>query len=164
MAVAAEFHHHQHQSISINQSAPINRASINRASINRASWQGALPTTAVAKIHVRYDRTLVDLLGSKAEARKKVKAIVDLSRMYFRRDRGLSMNIEIEIQSTQYYNARIGHPSDKSFSGLNGLRGKGGGGGHPTAWFKAPRFPGSIYGVANVPGLCDGQAGLFYHI
>ena len=99
------------------------------------------------------------MLGSEAEARKKVKAIVDLSRMYFRRDRGLSMNIEIEIQSTQYYNARI----DIDI-GLNGLRGKGGGGGHPTAWFKAPRLPRTIYGVANVPGLCNGQAGLLYHI
>jgi len=110
--------------------AEFNGASINRASINGASWQGALPTTAVAKIHVRYDRSLVDLLGSEAEARKKVKAIVDLSRMYFRRNRGLSMNIEIEIQSTQYYNTRIGHPTSIA---LNGLNERGGGGGYPTA-------------------------------
>jgi len=140
-----------------------NRASINRASINGASWQGALPTTAFAKIHVGYDQSLVDLLGSKAEARKKVKAIVDLSRMYFRRDRGLSMNIEIEIQSTQYYNARIGHPTS---SALNGLNRRGGGGGYPTAWFTAvdPRNGGIIYGIGHIPGLCNGQAGLITEV
>jgi hypothetical protein len=42
------------------------------AGFNGASWQGNLPTTAVAKIHVRYDRSLVQLLGSDRAARKKI--------------------------------------------------------------------------------------------
>jgi len=156
VAVAAEFN-----------GASINRASINGASINRASWQGALPTTAVAKIHVRYDRSLVDLLGSEAEARKKVKAIVDLSRDYFKRERGLSMNIKIEIQSTEYYNASIGNPFTRDpFTGgsiaLNGLKGKGGGGVHPTAWFKVGSQ--GIRGVADIAGICNGQAGLISEV
>ena len=55
------------------------------------------PQNAVAKIHVRYDE---DLLGSEVSARKKVKAIVDLSRIWFRRYRGLSMDIQIDVIST----------------------------------------------------------------
>ena len=55
------------------------------------------PIKAVAKIHVRYDQ---NLLGSDASARKKVKVIVDLSRIWFRRSRGLSMDIQIDVNST----------------------------------------------------------------
>jgi len=142
-------------------------AEFNGASINGVSWQGALPTTAVAKIHVRYDQSLVDLLGSEAEARKKVKVIVDLSRVYFKRELGLSMNIKIEIQSTQHYNASIGnpHPPIGVSNPLNGLRGKGGGRGHPTAWFKAgDPGSGSIRGVADRPGICNEQAGLITEV
>ena len=58
------------------------------------------PQNAVAKIHVRYDQSLKDLLGSDASARKKVKAIVDLSRIWFRRSRGLLMDIQIDVIST----------------------------------------------------------------
>jgi hypothetical protein len=133
------------------------------AGFNGASWQGNLPTTAVAKIHVRYDRSIVDLFGSDRAARKKVKGIVDLSRIWFRRSRGLSMDIHIEVISTESYNGRIGHPTGTM---LNGLSGRGGQRGHPTAWFKAidPRYGGNAYGIAHVPGLCNGESGLISEV
>jgi len=89
-----------------------------------SSWQGALPTTAVAKIHVRYDRSLKDMFdGSESKARQKVLAIIHLARPRFKRSLGLSMNIEIEIQSIQYYNSRLPHAH--SSGALRSLSGRG---------------------------------------
>jgi len=131
------------------------------AGFSGASWQGALPTTVVAKIHVRYDPSLVDMFGNREAAKRKVEAIVHLARPYFKRILGLSMNIDIEIISSQYYDTRIVHPH--SNGALNGLSGRGGGGGHSTAWFRAAQGNNAA-GIAHLQGLCRGDLGLITEV
>ena len=121
------------------------------------SWQGALPRTATAKFHVRIEKGLVDQEGSQDKAKRKVRRIIDLSRVWFKKHLGLPMDIDLEVQSTEFYNGDIGHP----FRGnpLGNLASKGGKRGNPTAWFKAPYRSGGIMGIAHVPGLCYEQNG-----
>ena len=123
-----------------------------------ATWQGDLPTTAVAKIHVRFDQTLVDMTGSRPLAERKAKTIIDLARVWFKRRHGLAMDIDIKVMSTQFYDGRI---TDASVRQIEALSGKGRGGHndvHPTAWITASSSEWGIAGIANVPGICRGKS------
>lgn len=126
-----------------------------------AAWRGDLPNTAVAKIHVRYDNTLLDLMGGHAQAKKKVNTIIAMAQPYFKRSLGLGMDIKIEIVSgPSHYNKHIrDHPSGNT---LNALVNQGGrGDDHPTAWFIAAKVNSewqlSLAGVADIHGLCRGS-------
>jgi len=124
-----------------------------------ATWQGDLPTTAVAKIHVRFDQTLVDMMdGSRSAAERKAKTIIDLARVWFKRRHGLAMDIDIKVMSTQFYDGSI---TDASVRQIEALSGKGRGGHndvHPTAWITASSSEWGIAGIANVPGICRGKS------
>ena len=125
-----------------------------------AKWTGgALPQGVVAKIHVRYDESLVKQYGSRQEAEKGVKAIIQLSRPWFvKGKRGLVMDVEIEVMTLKYYDGTIPHP------GVNGalklLKGKGAKDdeGYPTAWFKANDCLnppcGNTVGLGHRPAFC----------
>ena len=128
-----------------------------------AKWTGgALPQGVVAKIHVRYDESLVKQYGSRQEAEKGVRAIIDLSRPWFKKwKRGLVMDVEIEVLTLQYYAGTIPHPG--SPRPLQRLQGKGqmDGRGYPTAWFRSMSVNqcnawkcGGTLGAAYTPGFC----------
>ena len=124
------------------------------------TWSGALPATAVAKIHVRYDTNLLEMVGGQhAAAKKKVNKIIKLARPYFRRSNGLAMDIEIEVVSgPSHYNERMnGAPQDW----LNWLNYQGGSDEHPTAWFTATKddwqlWSPRINGYSNIGAFCVG--------
>ena len=124
-------------------------------SVPGVASKGRLPSSAVARIHVRYDQSLVDQEGSQAAAKRKAKSIVDLSRVWFKRRHGLGMDIEIKVLTNKFYSGRI---SSTSSGQLNALRGQGRQGDedeHPTAWIKAgSRW--QISGIAWIPGVCQG--------
>ena len=123
------------------------------AQASGATWQGDLPRTATARFHVRVDKGLVEQEGSVANANRKVRRIIDLSRVWFKKHLGLPMDIDLEILSYGTYNAYIGHPFRNNQLDILSMR-HGGEEGHPTAWFKAPHNRGGIMGIAHVPGVC----------
>ena len=120
------------------------------AQASGATWQGDLPRTATARFHVRVDKGLVEQEGSVANANRKVRRIIDLSRVWFKKHLGLPMDIDLEIKSTEIYYGDIRYPYTFRI-----LASKGGKGGHPTAWFKAPVWnDGVIRGVGHTPAVC----------
>ena len=104
-----------------------------------SKWTGQLPQSVVAKIHVRYDESLVQQYGSRQEAEKGVRAIIDLSRPWFKKRRnGLLMEVEIKVLTLQYYAGTIPHPGSHVHA-MKQLKGKGAMDrrGYPTAWFRS---------------------------
>ena len=130
------------------------------------AWsRGRFPTTAVAKIHVRYDNSLLQMVGgSHTEAKKKVNRMIALAQPYFKSDLGLAMDIKIEVVSgPSYYNRII---SGDICGALKFLEDQGGrGDDHPTAWFIAYRWNTeqaeqsnrNTLGCAHRPGICRGS-------
>ena len=127
-----------------------------------AHWQGPLPRTAVARIHIRFDQTLVDMFrGDHAAAKQKAQTIVELSRVHFKRKRGLLMDIDIKVLTNKFYNTRIGYPSEQWINYLSGKGREGDEDEHPTAWITAASGRGAA-GIADLPGICRGKkAGVF---
>ena len=134
------------------------------AGFQGAHWQGPLPRTAVAKIHIRFDQTLVDMFGGDhAAAKLKAQTIVELSRVHFKRRRGLLMDIDIKVLTNKFYNIRIGYPSEQWINYLSGKGREGDEDEHPTAWITAASGRGAA-GIADLPGICRGKkAGAFLH-
>ena len=128
------------------------------ASWQGAAWQGDLPTTAVAKIHVRYDQTLVEMMGSEWGAERKAKTIIDLARVWFKRRHGLAMDIDINVLTSKYYDGRITDASKRQIDSLSGKGRQGYDDEHPTAWITASSSEWGIAGIANVPGICRGKS------
>ena len=121
------------------------------------AWSGALPATAVAKIHVRYDTKLLEMVGGKhAAAKKKINKIIKLARPYFRSSMGLAMDIEIEVLSgPSYYDQRL-QATENGLRWLNNLGERY----EPTAWFTAPQknwngYSTFIRGYGNIPAICS---------
>ena len=129
-----------------------------------AAWQGDLPRTAVAKIHVRYDQTLVEMMGSEWGAERKAKTIIDLARVWFKRRHGLAMDIDIEVLSSKYYDGSITDASVRQIEALSGKGRRGDDDDAPTAWITATPSQWGAAGIADVPGLCRGKsAGPLFH-
>ena len=119
-------------------------------------WRGPLPTSAVAKIHVRYDNTLLEMVGGQhSAARKKVNKIISGAQRYLKRSKGLAMDVKIEIVSgPDHYNNRI---TELLLSKLANQGGRGDE--HPTAWFIAWKpHTGRMAGISRRPALCQGSA------
>ena len=58
------------------------------------------PVSGVARVHVRYDSTLLKMVeGQHPVAEKKVIRIIDHARHYLKRSGGLAMDVNIEIVS-----------------------------------------------------------------
>ena len=129
-----------------------------------AAWQEDLPRTAVAKIHVRYDQTLVEMMGSEWAAERKAKTIIDLARVWFKRRHGLAMDIDINVLTSKYYDGRITDASKRQIDSLSGKGRQGYDDEHPTAWITASSSEWGIAGIANVRGICRGKSHgpLFY--
>ena len=126
-----------------------------------AKWTGQLPHSVVAKIHVRYDESLVRQYGTQQEAEKGVRAIIDLSRPWFKKwKRGLVMDVEIEVLTLQYYAGTIPHPGSHEHA-MKQLKGKGAMDrrGYPTAWFRSNKCL-NPRGTTrcSMTGLGDGMA------
>lgn len=115
-----------------------------------AAMQGSRPTSVVAKLHLRYDPSILEMVGGSHDAaKKKLKAIVDLARPWYKRTRNLAMDIEIKIMSIEAYQSRI--PEDGALKSLQG-RGSSGSG-HITAFFRtANRY--QYWGVAYLGTIC----------
>ena len=115
-----------------------------------AAMQGGMPTSVVLKLHLRYDPSMVDHFGSHGAAQRKLKAIVNMAKHWFKRTRNLAMDIEIKIMSIEAYQPRI--PESKG--ALESLVGRGSSGsGHITAFFRtANRW--SYWGVAYLGTIC----------
>ena len=95
-------------------------------------------------------------MGDQAAAKRKAKAIVDLSRVWFKKSLGLRMDIDIEVLTNKFYDGRI---SSASVAQINALQDQGRQGDedeHPTAWITAGSSQWGISGIANVPGICRG--------
>ena len=119
-------------------------------------WRGPLPTRAVAKIHVRYDNTLLEMVGGQhSAARKKVNRIIERAQRYLKRSKGLAMDVKIEIVSgPNHYSNRI---TELLLSKLANQGGRGDE--HPTAWFIAWKpHTGRMAGISHRPALCQGSA------
>ena len=122
-----------------------------------AAFQGAgwehdwLPRSVVAKVHVKYDRSLVNQYGSQAKALRGVQAIVHFAKAWFHRSSGLEMDVQIQVLSWEYYAGTIPHPGIGG--ALGSLTGKGDG--HPVVWFRScpPGCSGTI-GVGHVGAFC----------
>ena len=121
-----------------------------------AVWQGALPKTAVAKIHVRFDQSLVEMMGNETAAKRKAKTIVDLLRVWFKQRHGLRMDNDIEVLTNKFYGGRISSASVAQIIALQGQGRQGDEDEHPTAWITAGSSQWGISGIANVPGICRG--------
>ena len=129
------------------------------AAFQGAGFQGhQLPMSVVAKIHVKFDQSLVNQFGSRALAERRVKAIVHMSRAWFHRSSGLAMDVQIEVLSWEFTPRTIPCPGcaagTTTFGGLTGN-----GDGHPVAWFRDwPRScettKGVTVGVAQVAAFC----------
>jgi len=105
-----------------------------------AAFQGAgwehdwLPKGVVAKVHVKYDQSLVNQYGgSREKAEERVKAIVRVAKAWFHRSSGLAMDVQIQVLSWEYYAGTIPHPGNAL--ALRSLTGKGDG--HPVVWFRS---------------------------
>ena len=97
------------------------------------AMQGSRPTSVVAKLHLRYDPSILEMVGgSHGAAQRKLKAIVDIARPWFKRTRNLAMDIEIKIMSNEAYQSRI--PEDGAVQSLVGEGSPGSG--HITAFFR----------------------------
>ena len=84
-----------------------------------AAMQGGMPTSVVLKLHLRYDPSILEMVGgSHGAAQRKLKAIVDIARPWFKRSRNLAMDIEIKIMSNEAYQSRI--PEDGAVQSLVG--------------------------------------------
>ena len=129
-----------------------------------AKWTGQLPQSVVAKIHVRYDESLVQQYGSRQEAEKGVRAIIDLSRPWFKKRRnGLLMEVEIKVLTLQYYAGTI--PDPALVDPFVPLKGKGANdpNGYPTAWFRAHKCSGRCTaGKGHMPGFCRYDHGTLF--
>ena len=122
------------------------------AAFQGAGWQHHwLPSSVVAKVHVKYDRSLVNQYGSQAKALRGVQAIVHFARAWFHRSSGLAMDVQIQVLSWEYYAGTIPHPGIRG--ALGSLTGKGDG--HPVVWFRScpPGCSGTI-GVGHVGAFC----------
>jgi len=122
-----------------------------------AAFQGAewehdwLPRSVVAKVHVKYDQSLVNQYGSQEKALRGVKAIVHFAKAWFHRSSGLAMDVQIQVLSWEYYAGTIPHPgTEGALSSLTGKRD-----GHPVVWFRScpPGCSGTI-GVGHVGAFC----------
>ena len=129
-----------------------------------AAFQGAgwehdwLPRSVVAKVHVKYDRSLVNQYGSQVKALRGVQAIVHFAKAWFHRSSGLEMDVQIQVLSWEYYAGTIPHPGTEGV--LNSLTGKRDG--HPVVWFRScppnmcgcgARCSGTI-GVGHIAAFC----------
>ena len=114
-----------------------------------AAMQGSRPTSVVAKVHLRYDPSILEMVGGSHDAaQRKLKAIVDLARPWFKRTRNLAMDIEIKIMSNEAYQSRI--PEDGAVQSLVGEGSPGSG--HITAFFRTARW--GFWGVAYLDSIC----------
>jgi len=123
------------------------------AALQGAGWEHDwLPRSVVAKVHVKYDRSLVNQYGSQAKALRGVKAIVHFAKAWFHRSSGLAMDVQIEVLSWEYYAGTIPHPGTEG--ALRSLTGKGDG--HPVVWFRSfQSLPGSnTLGVGHIAAFC----------
>ena len=129
-----------------------------------AKYEGQLPHGVVAKIHVRYDESLVRQYGTQQEAEKGVRAIIDLSRPWFKKRRnGLLMEVEIKVLTLQYYAGTI--PDPALVDPFVPLKGKGANdpNGYPTAWFRAHKCSGRCTaGKGHMPGFCRYDHGTLF--
>ena len=130
-----------------------------------SKWTGGeLPNGVVAKIHVRYDESLVQQFGSREQAEKGVRAIIDLSRPWFKKwKRGLVMDVEIKVLTLQYYAGTI--PDPALVDPFVPLKGKGANdpNGYPTAWFRAHKCSGRCTaGKGHMPGFCRYDHGTLF--
>ena len=117
-----------------------------------AAMQGGMPTSVVLKLHLRYDPSILEMVGgSHLAAKRKIKAIVDLSRPWFKRTRNLAMDIEIKIMSIEAYQSRIPEREDGAIQSLKG-RGSSGSG-HITAFFRTAN-QWVYWGVAYLGTIC----------
>ena len=119
-----------------------------------AAFQGAgwehdwLPKSVIAKVHVKYDRSLVNQFGSREKALRGVKAIVYLAKAWFHRSSGLEMDVQIQVLSWEYYTGTIPHPSRQRIP--TGNRDS-----HPVVWFRScpPNMCGCGAGCSGTIGL-----------
>jgi len=119
-----------------------------------AAFQGAgwehdwLPRSVVAKVHVKYDRSLVNQYGSQEKALRGVRAIVAFAQAWFHRSNGLAMDVQIQVLSWEYYAGTIPHPGRNRIP--TGKRD-----GHPVVWFRScpPGCSGTI-GLGHVAAFC----------
>jgi len=103
------------------------------AAFQGAEWQDDLPESVVAKVHVKYDQSLVNQYsGSREKALREVKAIVKVARAWFHKSSGLAMDVQIRVESWEY-GGTIPHPGTEG--ALDSLTGKGDG--HPVVWFRS---------------------------
>ena len=119
-----------------------------------AAFQGAgwehdwLPKSVIAKVHVKYDRSLVNQYGSQAKALRGVQAIVHFAKAWFHRSSGLEMDVQIQVLSWEYYTGTIPHPSRQRIP--TGNRDS-----HPVVWFRScpPNMCGCGAGCSGTIGL-----------
>ena len=119
-----------------------------------AAFQGAgwehdwLPRSVVAKVHVKYDRSLVNQYGTREKALRGVKAIVHFAKAWFHRSSGLEMDVQIQVLSWEYFTGTIPHPSGSRIP--TGNRDS-----HPVVWFRS--CPPNMCGCG---AACRGTIGL----
>ena len=116
-----------------------------------AAMQGGMPTSVVLKLHLRYDPSILEMVGgSHGAAQRKLKAIVNMAKHWFKRSRNLAMDIEIKIMSIEAYQPRI---PDSDQGALESLVGRGSSGsGHITAFFRTAQW--GYWGVAYLGTIC----------
>jgi len=128
------------------------------AAFQGAGWQGAvLPLSVVAKVHVKYDRSLVNQYGgSQEKAEERVKAIVEIAKPWFRWLSGLAMDVQIQVLSWEYFDTgTIPHPATRgALDSLDSLTGKRDG--HPVVWFRScpPLGCSGTISVAHTAAFC----------
>ena len=114
-----------------------------------AAMQGGMPTSVVLKLHLRYDPSILEMVGgSHGAAQRKLKAIVNMAKHWFKRTRNLAMDIEIKIMSIEAYQSWI--PEDGAVQSLVGEGSPGSG--HITAFFRTARW--GFWGVAYLDSIC----------
>ena len=119
--------------------------------------KGALPRSAVAKIHVRYDQSLVKMMGSQAAARRKAKAVVESSKVWFKRNLGIRMDIHIQVLTIKFYDGWIRTANEAQAIALQGKGRQGDEDVHPTAWITAGDGSNTLRGIARLGGICGGK-------
>jgi len=103
------------------------------AAFQGAGWELDLPKSVVAKVHVKYDQSLVNQYGSPAKAFRGVQAIVRTAKPWFHMSLGLAMDVQIQVLSTEYYDeGTIPHPGNALVLPPTGKRD-----GHPVVWFRS---------------------------
>jgi len=112
---------------------------------------GRLPMSVVAKIHVKFDQSLVDQYGSRSKAEDAVTRILFMAGPWFYRSSGLAMDVYIEVLSFKFTSRTIPHPSRNG--ALDSLPRESDM--QPVVWFRAcPRGCSGTIGVGFIGAFC----------